>query len=134
MNGCLQFESKWAIRKCHNSNFADFSENQWQKLWEKLLFGQFCVSVPFPFWTMLRNNVLQQGWYSPKCRLIHSAKNEILIISKHHVKQKKNVRRSICANQSCHTYFQLQKLWKNLLFGQFCVSLSLPLLTMLRNN
>ena len=30
--------------------------NQWQKLWEKLLFGQFCVSLPFPLLTMLRNN------------------------------------------------------------------------------
>ena len=30
--------------------------NQWQKLWEKVLFGQFCVSLPFPLLTMLRNN------------------------------------------------------------------------------
>lgn len=28
---------------------------QWQKLWEKLLFGQFSVSPPFPSFTMLRN-------------------------------------------------------------------------------
>ena len=30
--------------------------NQWQKLWEKPLFGQFCVSLPFPLLTMLRIN------------------------------------------------------------------------------
>ena len=30
--------------------------NQWQKLWEKLLLGQFRVSPPFPLLTMLRNN------------------------------------------------------------------------------
>ena len=30
--------------------------NQLQKLWEKLLFGQFRVSTPFPLLTMLRNN------------------------------------------------------------------------------
>ena len=28
--------------------------NQWQKLWEKLLFGKFCVSTPFSHLTMLR--------------------------------------------------------------------------------
>ena len=28
-------------------NFADFSDNQWQKLWEKVLFRQFSVSFPF---------------------------------------------------------------------------------------
>ena len=33
-----------------------------------------------------------------------------------------------------HTYNQRQKLWKKLLFGQFCVSTLFPLLTMLRNN
>ena len=31
---------------------------QWQKLWEKLLFGQFHVSTHFPLLTMLRNNKL----------------------------------------------------------------------------
>ena len=30
--------------------------NQWQKLWEKPLFGQFCVSLPFFLLAMLRNN------------------------------------------------------------------------------
>ena len=30
--------------------------NQWQKLWEKLLFGQFCVSTPFLLLTRLKNN------------------------------------------------------------------------------
>ena len=30
--------------------------NQWQKLWEKLLFGQFCVSLHFPLLSMLSNN------------------------------------------------------------------------------
>ena len=30
--------------------------NKWQKLWEKLLFGQFCVSTHFPLLTMLKNN------------------------------------------------------------------------------
>ena len=28
------------------------SYNKWQKLWEKLLFGQFCVSLPFPLLTI----------------------------------------------------------------------------------
>ena len=32
------------------------SYNQWQKLWEKLLFGQFRVPILFPLLTMLRNN------------------------------------------------------------------------------
>ena len=35
-------------------NFGTY--NQCQKLWEKLQFGQFCVSTPFPLSTMLRNN------------------------------------------------------------------------------
>ena len=30
--------------------------NQSQKLWGKPLFGQFCVSLPFPLLTMLRKN------------------------------------------------------------------------------
>ena len=30
--------------------------NQWQKLWEKLLFEQFRVSTPFLLLPMLRNN------------------------------------------------------------------------------
>ena len=30
--------------------------NLWQKLWEKLLFGQFRVPNPFPLLTRLRNN------------------------------------------------------------------------------
>ena len=29
---------------------------QWQILWEKLLFGQFLVSSPFPLLAMLKNN------------------------------------------------------------------------------
>ena len=56
MNNCMP--SIW----CNTSNceilhltFQIFSDNQWQKLWEKLLFGQFCVSSPFPFLPMLRN-------------------------------------------------------------------------------
>ena len=47
---------KMSNSKILHLNFADFSDNQWQKLWEKLLFGQFCVSLPFPLLTMLRNN------------------------------------------------------------------------------
>ena len=39
-----------------NEIFQIFSDNQWQKLWEKLVFGQFRVSASFPFLTMLRNN------------------------------------------------------------------------------
>ena len=33
-----------------------YNYNQWQKLWEKLLLGQFCVPLPFFLLTMLRNN------------------------------------------------------------------------------
>ena len=33
-----------------------FSANQWQRLWEKLLFEQFCVSTSLTLLTMLRNN------------------------------------------------------------------------------
>ena len=33
-----------------------FSDNQWQRLWEKLLFEQFCVSTSLTLLTMLRNN------------------------------------------------------------------------------
>ena len=32
------------------------SYSQWQNSWERLLFGQFCVSTPFPLLTMLKNN------------------------------------------------------------------------------
>ena len=33
-----------------------FSDNQWQRLWEKLLFEQFCVSTSLTLLTMWRNN------------------------------------------------------------------------------
>ena len=33
-----------------------FSDNQWRSEWERLVFGQFCFSIPFPLLTMLRNN------------------------------------------------------------------------------
>ena len=37
-----------------SSHVCDFSDNHWQKLWEKLLFGQFCVSTSFQLLTVLR--------------------------------------------------------------------------------
>ena len=37
------------------------SYNQWQKIWEKLLFRQFCISTPFPLLTVLRNNEQNLG-------------------------------------------------------------------------
>ena len=42
----------------HSKDFADqgFCCSQRQKLWEKLLLGQFRVSASFPLLTMLRNN------------------------------------------------------------------------------
>ena len=54
VNTWLQFDLKWATLKYLTYNFADFWENQCQNLWEKLLFGQFFVSLPFPLLTMLR--------------------------------------------------------------------------------
>ena len=36
--------------------FQIISDNQWQKLWQKLLFEEFCVSTPFSLFTMSRNN------------------------------------------------------------------------------
>ena len=61
------FLFKSALFKQNNKIFFFFSNfpgpakysctyNQWQKLWEKLLFGQFRVSTPFPPLTILRNN------------------------------------------------------------------------------
>ena len=34
--------------KYHTSNFADFSNNQWQKVWEKMLLGHFVFLSPSP--------------------------------------------------------------------------------------
>ena len=42
--------------KIQNLIFQIFLDSQLQKLWEKLLFGQFCVANSFPLLKMLRNN------------------------------------------------------------------------------
>ena len=47
---------KKAAVKYYSYVFQMISEGQWQKLWQKLLFEEFCVSTPFPVFTMLRKN------------------------------------------------------------------------------
>ena len=44
---CFHRKTKRTLKK---------SYNQCQKLWEKLLFGQFCISAAFPLLTILRKN------------------------------------------------------------------------------
>ena len=45
-------EKLWGSESCQKL----VTYNKGQKIWEKLLFGQFCVSLPFSLLTMLRNN------------------------------------------------------------------------------
>ena len=52
----LQSDSKQPTLKYYTYTFQIFSDNQWQKLWEKTLIRQFRVFTPFSIWTMLINN------------------------------------------------------------------------------
>ena len=45
-------EKLWSSGSCQKL----VTYSQGQKIWEKLLFGQFCISLPFSLLTMLRNN------------------------------------------------------------------------------
>ena len=47
---------KKLLKYGENRNYDEVFYNQLQKLWEKLLFGRFRVSTPFPLLKALRNN------------------------------------------------------------------------------
>ena len=54
MTACLHIDLKLAIVRYYTLFFRLFQTYQWQKLWQKLLFGQFCVSIPFLYLIMLK--------------------------------------------------------------------------------
>ena len=56
LNACLQFDLKCETVKYRIQNFTDSSDNHWQQLWVKVRTRRFCVSLPFPLLTVLKNN------------------------------------------------------------------------------
>ena len=62
MQNCDVMDNSIPSIWCKRSNcrilhliFQIFSDNRWQRLWKKLLFGQFCVSTSCPLLTILGN-------------------------------------------------------------------------------
>ena len=68
------FSIWWTTRKCKILHliFQNFYDNQWEKLWENILFEQSFVSTPFPLLKMLTSNAqkLRQDMLSV-CNIVY---------------------------------------------------------------